>query len=51
MTVRLAFFAALCAALAGAFAFRRPTELHLATRRFGRAAARSVTEDWDALFI
>ena len=53
MSACLALFAAFCAAALGGLALhaRRPLDLHRAAERFGRAAARSVSDDWDALFI
>lgn len=53
MSARLALFAAVCATALGGLALhaRRPVELHRAAERLGRAAARSVSDDWDALFI
>jgi len=54
MSVRFALFvAALCAAVAGGVVMRsrRGPQVALSARKLGRAAARSVGDDWDSLFI
>lgn len=54
MSARFALFvAALCAAVVGGVVIRarRGPELGLSARKLGQAAARSVGDDWDSLFI
>ena len=53
MYARLALFTAFCAAVMGGLALqrRRPVDVQGVVRRVGRSAARSVSEDWDSLFI
>jgi hypothetical protein len=55
MSARLAVLSAVIAAAVGGLAWSlrgRPVrDLSASARRFGRAAARNVADDWDALFI
>jgi hypothetical protein len=52
MSPRFAVLTALLAAVAGlTLGARPPRELRQRARRFGRAAAKTVSDDWDALFI
>jgi hypothetical protein len=52
MSTRFAVLTALLAAVAGLTLHARPPrKLRLQARRLGRSAAKTVSDDWDALFI